>query len=130
MKTYKECDILTTILGTEYTVHIWPESKEQRFQELNCDGFCDPTTKELFISNYIDSNKKINVSDPLYAIRHTIRHEMVHAFMYESGLGEDWEHGDVGQEETVVDWIARQIDKMHENMEIVINAIKENEIEV
>ena len=37
-----------------------------------------------------------------------LRHEIVHAFMFESGLAENWEHKNIGQEETVVDWFAIQ----------------------
>jgi hypothetical protein len=116
MKTFKNCEIPIDILGTAYVLHICPESKDPRFKDLNCSGFCDYSTKELFVSNYKDTgmpNANISVGNLPYIIKKAIRHELVHAFLYESGLGEDWEHKEFGQEETVVDWIARQLDKMY-----------------
>lgn len=131
MKTYQECDISINILGTEYVLHICPESKDERFGNFGCTGFCDHSTKELFVSNFIEfKNKDISVSDIRYVIRTSIKHEMVHAFMYESGLGEDWEHKDVGQEETVVDWIARQLDKMNTAADKVMEELKQYEVEL
>lgn len=32
--------------------------------------------------------------------------------MFESGLAENWEHKNFGQEETVVDWMAIQLPKI------------------
>lgn len=129
MKTYSTCDISVCILGAVYTLHIWPETADPRFEELNCSGFCDQTTRELFVSNLVSSNKKPTVADVRYTIRHAIKHEMVHAFMFESGLGEDWVHAECGQEETTVDWIARQLEKIHDTYETVIEQIKKYEIE-
>lgn len=128
MKTYKECDIPVIILGTDYIIHICPESKDKRFGLLNCDGFCDQTTKELFVSNYMDTNKEISVGDPRTTILHAIRHEMVHAYFYESGLAADWEHKEFGQEETTVDWIAKQLVKMYEAYQSVLQKLEEEEL--
>ena len=46
-------------------------------------------------------------------MKKVLRHEIVHAFMFESGLAENWEHKDYGQEETVVDWFAIQGPKIY-----------------
>ena len=95
MKTYKECSISTDVLGTPYTVIICPESKDTRFKDFNCGGFCDYSVKKLYVSNYIDAesrNEIPSVEDVRYIIRKAITHEVVHAYFYESGLGEDWEH--------------------------------------
>lgn len=130
MKTYKTSDISVNILGTEYTLHICPDSKDKRFEQLNCDGFCDYSTKELFVSNYKDNlaNREISVYDPRYIIRNAIRHEMVHAFLFESGLGCDWEHKTFGHEETTVDWIAKQLEKMHEAYQSVLPKLEDEEL--
>ena len=129
MKTYKECDAKLNILGTEYTLHICPDSKDERFKSLNCDGFCDHTTKELFVSNYEDSDREISIKDTIYTIDHAVKHEIVHAFMFESGLGFDWEHKQFGQEETTVDWIAAQISKINDVLIDAFLKIKANIID-
>ena len=40
-----------------------------------------------------------------------IRHEVIHAFLQESGLAENSEFG---RNEEMVDWVAMQFPKMHE----------------
>jgi hypothetical protein len=130
MKTYKECSVGVSILGTEYILHICPSSKDKRFEELNCAGFCDESTHELFVSNLTDPKEKVSVSDSMYCIRVAIRHEMVHAFLYESGLGSDWEHKEFGHEETTVDWIARKLPAMYEAYLKIISQIESYEIDL
>ena len=40
--------------------------------------------------------------------------EIIHAFMFESGLGSSWQHAEeFGHDETTVDWFARQFTKIH-----------------
>ena len=40
--------------------------------------------------------------------------EIIHAFMFESGLGYSWQHAEeFGHDETTVDWFARQFAKIH-----------------
>lgn len=123
MKTYKECDISVSILGTEYMVRIREDANEKRFAQLNCSGFCDPSTKELFVTNYIGFKGQISVKDIRNTIRHAIKHEIIHAFLYESGLGDDWEHKELGHDETTVDWIARQLEKINDTVQTVFEKI-------
>ena len=43
-----------------------------------------------------------------------LRHEIIHAFLSESGLSVNFEHcSKFGHEETMVDWIAIQFPKIH-----------------
>lgn len=95
------------ILGTKYSIHLKSPAEDEMLQK--CDGYCDKTTHQIVVTtqngdlgNFSDYQKK------------SIRHEIVHAFMFESGLAENWEHKTIGQEETVVDWIAIQAPKMIE----------------
>ena len=74
--------------------------------------------------------KDVSVEDIRYIARKGITHELVHAFLYESGLGEDWEHNRWGHEETTVDWIAKQIDKIKNATEIIFEKLLPYEIEV
>ena len=51
----------------------------------------------------------------------TIRHEIIHAFQFESGLGFNVEHKPIGVEETFVDWYALQypkIKKIYEKLDV------------
>ena len=94
------------VLGTEYTIHFIPED------ELNiltdCDGYCDETVKELVVKQYkrgdAGSKKGLDVQE-----KKNFRHEIIHAFLCESGLAENspW-----AQDEEMVDWFARQAPKL------------------
>ena len=87
------------ILSSWYTI---------KYKELdNVGGYCDYTSKELVIST-----AHTGCSDENFAQERALRHEIVHAFFIESGLGETWEHKNIGQEETVVDWFALQAPKI------------------
>lgn len=90
------------ILGTEYTII------EEDFGNKEYDGSCDYTSKEIRIrkDNYYElGNFKVNRKKQL-------RHEIIHAFLAESGLQSNFEHTNFGHEETMVDWIAIQFPKM------------------
>ena len=46
-------------------------------------------------------------------LRVVLRHEIIHAFLNESGLKDNFEHtSHAGHEETMVDWIAIQFPKI------------------
>ena len=98
--------MIVNILGTKYSVSFVSEKKEPRLKD--CDGFCDETTKEIVVENYKrgepGSKGKLELQE-----QKNIRHEIVHAFLFESGLAEisDW-----AQNEEMVDWIAKQGPKL------------------
>ena len=45
-------------------------------------------------------------------LRKVTRHEIIHAFLFESGLTENFTHPDFGHDETYVDWFASQFPKI------------------
>lgn len=83
-----------TILGTTYILNFVEEIKNENGQELS--GEID----------YIQ--KKIKISKKCPFKETTIRHELIHAFLFESGLhGNDW-----SDNENMVDWFANQLPKL------------------
>lgn len=94
------------ILGADYTVTLAMEQEEPRLE--GCDGFCDETTREIIVENYKrglpGSKGKLELQE-----QKNIRHEIVHAFLFESGLAEN---SDWAQNEEMVDWIAKQGPKL------------------
>ena len=99
------------MLGTEYELRVLAREEDPNLEE--CDGYCDPTTKKLVVLDYRPTQARDIQNAEVY-IRQTKRHEIIHAFLFESGLGSDWEHKPYGQEETTVDWMARQFPKLLE----------------
>ena len=97
------------VLGTPYTIK---EKNMVEDHELEVtDGYCDYTTKEIIIAAI--GERPGSVGDLNDYKRKVIRHELVHAFLFESGLGsESWGHN-----EEIVDWIAYQFPKMNEVFE-------------
>ena len=69
------------VLGTEYTIYL--QSEDARLAE--CDGFCDKTSKEIHIGKFPDD---CELAQPEVYEKKILRHELVHAFMFESGLAE------------------------------------------
>ena len=93
------------ILGTEYKIEFKTSAEDRMLQE--CDGYCDPSSKRIVITT--ENSDLDNFEDKQ---KEYLRHEIIHAFMFESGLGANWEHKPIGHEETTVDWMAIQFPKI------------------
>lgn len=98
----------TEILGSDWTIKVKKMQEDDRLCN-NATGFTDWTTREIVI---MDIRGDTTLGNPERFMKKVLRHEMVHAFMFESGLGDDWEHQETGHDETVVDWIALQLHKL------------------
>ena len=92
----------TEILGQEWNVCLCTEQEENRLKE--CMGFTDWTSRKIVIGRIPDNDT--NLDQPIVMLSKVLRHEMVHAFMFSSGLGDDWTHPAVGHDELTVDWVA------------------------
>ena len=100
--------ITVNVLGVEYTI-----KKSNKVEDLgleNCDGYCDHTTKTIVIDtfkHYEELPDALGNMDDYE--KKVIRHELVHAFLFESGLSSNsW-----AKDEEIVDWIANQFPKLH-----------------
>lgn len=95
------------ILGVEYTIK--EQSADENETLRNCDGYCDWTTKEIVVEREMTGT----LGDMESYICKVLRHEIVHAFLFESGLAESsGEAAAWATNETMVDWIARQGEKI------------------
>lgn len=100
-------DILkVNILGTEYTVVMAERHEDPTLDR--CDGYCDKTSKKIVVAN---KDPKCDLDDFEAYQRQCLRHEIIHAFLFESGLHGNFSH-ETGHDETYVDWIAVQYPKM------------------
>lgn len=94
------------ILGAEYTVYIVPENEAIEMDSY--DGFCDETAREITVKRYIrgrtGEKKHLDQQE-----RKNLRHEILHAFLFESGLAEN---SDWAQNEELIDWFAIQAPKI------------------
>lgn len=96
------------ILGTTYKI------KRKNLKNANADGCCDNTSKTIVIrkDNYN------NVGNFEYLMKKQLRHEIIHAYLSESGLQSNFENcTQWGHNETMVDWIAIQFPKIYKTYE-------------
>lgn len=98
------------ILGTNYTIK---ESRQEEDPLLeNNDAYVDKTTKSIVVLTGYETT----LHNPEWYSKKLLRHEIVHAFLYESGLHE-CSNVNTMQSEIVVDWIANQGPKIYKAWE-------------
>ena len=99
----KRKDKTANILGTDYVVHFATEEEDPGLKGLN--GYCLTIGKKIVIESHPEPD---TINDTVE--KRTLRHELLHAFLYESGLDNEAPWADC--EEQLVDWIAIQFPKM------------------
>lgn len=100
-----------TILGSEWTMRIATIEEEPIL--ANADGITDWSTKTMLIKAK-QGESEFPLADFQSYQKEVRRHEIVHAYLFESGLGNDFCHPEYGHDETTIGWMAIQIPKMME----------------
>jgi hypothetical protein len=93
------------ILGTDY--EIIRDSSGTNPKLRNANGYCETYSKKLVVEDKLEGEQ---ILENIEVFKDKVlRHEIVHAFLYESGLctNSDW-----ADNEEIVDWIAIQIPKL------------------
>lgn len=97
------------ILGSIWAIREQSVSENELLER--CDGYCDWTVREIVV----EREQKGTLGDMERYIRKVIRHEIVHAFLFESGLYEASSPADAwAKNEEMIDWIARQGQKIYD----------------
>ena len=103
-------DTVVNVLGSEYGIYMnVTEADDDNMKTM--DGYCDKTARRIAIAKLGDD---CNLADSTVYIKGVLRHEIIHAFLFESGLnGNSVWHVD-GQEhpEQMVEWLAMQFPKI------------------
>ena len=94
------------ILGTKYHIYHRSPLQDDKLSEL--DGYCDKTTKVIVVTT-----EHGELGDFAVYQRKVLRHEILHAFLFESGLHENFSHPEYGHDETYLDWFACQWPKIN-----------------
>ena len=99
--------MIVNVLGTEYTIEIKKYAEDEAFERRSIDGYCDMSTYKGWEH---ETKETISASE-----KKTLRHEIVHAFFDESGLGSNTfsVDGPWATNEEMVDWIAVQGPKIY-----------------
>lgn len=93
-----------SVLGTGY--RIIEDNCNNDPLLLNSFGYTDYTSKKIVITDF--QNEEIEIEDVAKYRKQVIRHELIHAFLCESGLHENCEW----HNEEMVDWLAMQAPKL------------------
>jgi len=98
------------ILGAEYAIVIRSEADDKKLEY--CDGYCDWTVKLIAVKK--QEREDDSLHDLALMEKQVLRHEIVHAFLLESGLGHNTIYGGAwAVNEELVDWIALQGPKIY-----------------
>ena len=105
-------DFKVNILGSEWSVKFGSEEEYPSLAKM--DGYTDSSIREIVVDDMKASKGQIESKADLESYqRQVIRHEIVHAFLFESGLDsnsnntESW-----ATDEEMIDWFAIQSPKI------------------
>lgn len=105
------------ILGTPYTIEIKSHAEDEQFKKRDICGYCDSQSKRIVICDPATYEDGYQRSPAVVAadIAETKRHEIIHAFLDESGLGAASlpYDGAWARNEEMVDWLAIQGPKIY-----------------
>lgn len=106
------------VLGTKYNLRRVNYNQDEFMRKMNYGGYCDNNTKEIVILNLRSTPDWAEAQEEIIQRMEkcTIRHELVHAFLNESGLQWNSFAPDKAwaKNEEMVDWFAIQFPKMYE----------------
>lgn len=106
-----------SVLGVSYALHYATRGQDEMLQVGGCDGYTDTSTKTIVVRDCTDDERREPeaLRDLDAYKRKCMRHEIVHAFLYESGLsvnGNNVEAWPINEE--MVDWMAIQGPKLYD----------------
>ena len=103
------------VLGTEYKFEIRKIQDDDLLKKHNWAGYCSAEGRAIIIADFDDEENwefRTEEEKDIYSKR-TIRHEIIHAFLNESGLIDNATYeGSWSANEEMVDWIALQLPKI------------------
>ncbi len=93
-----------SILGAVYALTTTSDTQDCNL--VGNDGYCDPTCKKIVLEENLKSGHAGEIGNIEVYRKQVARHEIIHAFLYESGLS------GYAEDECMVDWIAYQFPKL------------------
>lgn len=95
------------VLGTFYKIEYRNSNNDISLKDV--DGYCDYTSRLIVIK----ANNNNELGDFERSQKKALRHEIIHAFLAESGLQSNFQHcNEFGHDETMIDWFAIQFPKI------------------
>ena len=110
LPSLSKSQLKVNVLGTEYKIEYKKREDDEQLEES--DGYCDTSSKLIVVEDMkLEKGSKKDLKT--YA-KQVLRHEIIHAFLHESGLDNCSLVYSAGwaKSEEMVDWIALQSPKM------------------
>lgn len=108
------------ILGTEYKIEIHKVSENDYLREHRLAGYCSEEGKLIVVADMSEKEYFPNMDEQEQEIyrKKTLRHEIMHAFLNESGLSDSSSVPDCGwaKHEEMIDWFAIQSPKIFQEL--------------
>ena len=103
-------DYVVSVLGTDYSVYMDVPNEEDETLRESC-GYTDSTACRIVVCA---RPKQSDLSDWSVVRKSVLRHELIHAFLTESGIDGNTTWDIVGQDhpEQMVAWVANQFPKL------------------
>lgn len=102
------------ILGTKYTIETHKVSEDEKLKNNGWVGYCGEISKKIIIADMSEKEYfELDEMEQETYRKETLRHEIMHAFLNESGLSDctgSSEHW--AKNEEMVDWYAIQSPKI------------------
>lgn len=113
--TDREIPREVNILGTEYGIEVHRISEDPDLKDYSRGAYCDTLSKLIVIADlsekeYVD----ISIEQEIDYWKELLRHEILHAFLNESGLWENSYQTECGwaMNEEMIDWFSIQSPKI------------------
>lgn len=105
------------ILGTEYRIETHKVSEDSYMEEKDLAGYCEEENKLIVVADMSEEKYFVGMDEKAQETyrKKTLRHEIIHAFLNESGLSDSSNRfdGAWAKNEEMVDWLAIQTPKIY-----------------
>ena len=107
----KTATLNVSVLGSNYDVYLDVNPEDDPILK-DCDGYTDKTVRRIVV---VDKAENSDLEDWTAYRKKVLRHEIIHAFLIESGISScvKWDVQGEEHPEAMVDWIAVQFEKIH-----------------
>lgn len=109
------------ILGTEYRIEIHKVSEDSYMEKKGLAGYCEEENKLIVVADMSEEKYFVGMDEKAQETyrKKTLRHEIMHAFLNESGLSDSSNRfdGAWAKNEEMVDWLAIQAPKIYKTFQ-------------
>lgn len=109
------------ILGTEYRIEIHKVSEDSYMEKKGLAGYCEEENKLIVVADMSEEKYFVGMYEKAQETyrKKTLRHEIMHAFLNESGLSDSSNRfdGAWAKNEEMIDWLAIQAPKIYKTFQ-------------